>query len=163
MMLIESDKRDPRWSVKLTYSDDDFYIPSNLYIIGTMNTADRSLAMIDYALRRRFAFIDLEPAFENDDTCDKFKKYLIETEGVDGNFVDRIVNAFKKLNGYMKSNLSKDFVIGHSYFISQFNDQENYEETYNSIVKYEIIPLLEEYFYDNLEKVEEARKIIETI
>ena len=163
MMLIESDKRDPRWSVKLTYSDDDFYIPSNLYIIGTMNTADRSLTMIDYALRRRFAFINLDPAFENDDTCDKFKKYLIETEGVDRSYVDKIVIAYKKLNDYMKANLSKDFTIGHSYFINQFTDQENYDETYDSIVKYEIVPLLEEYFYDNLEKVEEAKRIIEKI
>ena len=65
MMLIESDKRSEKWSINLTYSDDEFYIPDNLYIIGTMNTADRSLAMIDYALRRRFAFIELEPAFEN--------------------------------------------------------------------------------------------------
>ena len=63
----------------------------------------------------------------------------------------------------MKANLSKDFTIGHSYFINQFTDQENYDETYDSIVKYEIVPLLEEYFYDNLEKVEEAKRIIEKI
>lgn len=163
MMLIESDKRDPRWSVKLTYSDDDFYIPNNLYIIGTMNTADRSLAMIDYALRRRFAFINLKPVFNNDKTCNKFREYLINEEKVEKNFVDRIINAYKKLNDYMEENLTKDFVIGHSYFINQFSDQEDYEETYKSIVKYEIIPLLEEYFYDNLEKVKEATKIIENI
>ena len=163
MMLIESDKRDPRWSVKLTYSDDDFYIPSNLYIIGTMNTADRSLAMIDYALRRRFAFINLEPAFESDDTCNKFREYLTKEENVDKEFVDKIIYNYKNLNNYMKENLSKDFTIGHSYFINQFNDQESYKDTYDSIVKYEIVPLLEEYFYDSLEKVEEAKKIIENI
>lgn len=163
MMLIESDKRDSRWSVKLTYSDEDFYIPSNLYIIGTMNTADRSLAMIDYALRRRFAFIDLEPVFETDETCDKFRNYLTNVENVDKKLVDSIITNYKKLNEYMKENLSKDFTIGHSYFINQFNEQDNYKEIYDSIVRYEIIPLLDEYFYDNKEKVDEARKIIENI
>ena len=163
MMLIESDKRDSRWSVKLTYSDDDFYIPNNLYIIGTMNTADRSLAMIDYALRRRFAFIDLEPVFEKDETCDKFRNYLINTENVDKKIVDSIITNFKKLNDFMKENLSKDFTIGHSYFINQFGEQEDCKEVYNSIIEYEIIPLLDEYFYDNKEKVDEARKIIENI
>ena len=163
MMLIESDKRDPKWSVKLTYSDDDFYIPSNLYIIGTMNTADRSLAMIDYALRRRFAFIDMKTAFENDETLKKLKKLLVEKEEVDNNFVDKIIIAFKRLNSYMKENLSENFTIGHSYLIGQFADQDEYRDTYENIVEYEIIPLLKEYFYDNEEKVEEARRIIENI
>ena len=84
MMLIESDKRSPDWAIKLTYSDEEneeeFYIPENLYIIGTMNTADRSLAMIDYALRRRFAFINLKPAFNSDETCEKFRTYLKNKE-----------------------------------------------------------------------------------
>ena len=163
MMLIESDKRDSKWSMNLTYSDEDFYIPSNLYIIGTMNTADRSLATIDYALRRRFAFINLDTAFENDETCDKFKNYLVNQEKIDASFVERIITAYKKLNNYIAQTLSKDFMIGHSYFINQFNNDEDNEEVYKSIVDYEIIPLLEEYYYDDKNKVEEAKRIIEKI
>ena len=65
-MLIEADKRDEKFALKLTYSEDEedrFYVPENLYIIGTMNTADRSLAIVDYALRRRFAFVSLQPDY----------------------------------------------------------------------------------------------------
>ncbi|MBQ7668316.1 MAG: AAA family ATPase [Clostridia bacterium] len=163
MMLIESDKRDPKWSINLTYSDDEFYIPSNLYIIGTMNTADRSLTTIDYALRRRFAFINLEPAFENDETCDKLKDYLIKDEKVEAVFVGRIITAYKRLNNFIEHSLGKDFKIGHSYFINQFNGDDDNEEVYKSIVNYEILPLIEEYFYDDKDKVEEAKKIIENI
>ena len=163
MMLIESDKRDSKWSINLTYSDDDFYIPSNLYIIGTMNIADRSLATIDYALRRRFAFINLEPAFENDEACDKLKNYLVNQEKIEVSFVERIITAYRKLNNYITQALSKDFMIGHSYFINQFNNDEDNEEVYKSIVDYEILPLLDEYFYDDKDKIEEAKKIIEKI
>lgn len=163
MMLIESDKRDSKWSIDLTYSDEDFYIPSNLYIIGTMNTADRSLATIDYALRRRFAFINLEPAFENDETCDKLRNYLVNQEKIEVSFVERIITAYRRLNNYIIQVLSKDFTIGHSYFINQFNNDEDNEEVYKSIVDYEILPLLDEYFYDDKDKVEEAKKIIEKI
>ena len=162
MMLIESDKRDSKWSINLTYSDDDFYIPSNLYIIGTMNTADKSTATIDYALRRRFAFIDLEPAFKGE-ACDKLRKYLVEKEKIDASFVERIITAYKKLNDYIDRELGKEFMIGHSYFINQFNNEENNEIVYSSIVTYEIFPLLEAYFGDNSEKLEEAKKIIEKI
>ena len=68
LMLIEADKRGQQFAVPLTYgkgNSDTFHIPENLYLIGTMNTADRSLAMVDYALRRRFSFIDLKPQFQN--------------------------------------------------------------------------------------------------
>jgi 5-methylcytosine-specific restriction enzyme B len=75
MMLIEADKRGKKFAVKLAYSEGEetFYIPKNLYLIGTMNTADRSLAMVDYALRRRFSFITIEPAFHSE----QFNNYLI--------------------------------------------------------------------------------------
>ena len=79
MMLIEKDKRGEGYSVHLTYkneNDDKFYIPKNLYIIGTMNTADRSLAVVDYALRRRFSFINIEPAFNEM----AFKEHLLAFE-----------------------------------------------------------------------------------
>ena len=152
MMLIESDKRSEKWSINLTYSDDEFYIPENLYIIGTMNTADRSLAMIDYALRRRFAFIELEPAFESE----KLRKYLVEKEKIDFNVVNKIIENFKSLNYYIKETLGKDFMIGHSYFINQQLDTEDYENIYKDIIEYEIKPLLEEYYFDDNEKVNEC-------
>ena len=156
MMLIEADKRSANWEINLTYSDEPFYIPENLYIIGTMNTADRSLAMVDYALRRRFAFIRLEPAFNNE----KLRKYLIEREKLSDNIVNNIIDKFIKLNEYIKDNLSKDFVIGHSYFIDQQLDIDNFEDKYNEIINYEIKPLLEEYFYDDEEKINKALDII---
>lgn len=158
MMLIESDKRDKKWSINLTYSDDEFYIPENLYIIGTMNTADRSLAMIDYALRRRFAFINLEPAFETE----KLRSYLINKEKINANVVDSIMNNFVELNKFISSTLGDEFRIGHSYFIGQQLDSEDYENIYNDIIEFEIEPLLEEYYYseDDENKVKECLEII---
>lgn len=156
MMLIESDKREKKWSLNLTYSDTKFYIPENLYIIGTMNTADRSLSMVDYALRRRFAFINLQPAFNNE----KFKQYLVEKEKLDKQIVEDLINKYIKLNDYIKETLGKDFMIGHSYFIGQQLDIDNFDEIYRDIVNYEIKPLLEEYYYDDDEKIERALEII---
>ena len=153
MMLIESDKRKKEWSLKLTYSpNEDFYIPKNLYIIGTMNTADRSLTMIDYALRRRFSFITLEPAFENK----KLENYLINDEGIDDEFATKITQMYVKLNQFIIDTFKNDnFVIGHSYFVNQL-DRDRLESSYNEIVQYEIKPLLEEYFFGEKEKIDEA-------
>ena len=153
MMLIESDKRKKEWAIKLTYSpEEDFYIPKNLYIIGTMNTADRSLAMIDYALRRRFSFITLKPAFENK----KLENYLIDDEGIDDEFAIRITQMYINLNRFIKDTFKNDnFVIGHSYFINQL-DRDKLEKSYNEIVEYDIKPLLEEYFFGEEEKIDEA-------
>ena len=155
MMLIESDKRKKEWSLKLTYSpNEDFYIPKNLYIIGTMNTADRSLTMIDYALRRRFSFITLEPAFENK----KLENYLINDEGIDDEFATRITQMYVQLNQFIIDTFKNDnFVIGHSYFVNQL-DRDKLESSYNEIVQYEIKPLLEEYFFGEKEKIDEALK-----
>lgn len=153
MMLIESDKRKKEWSIKLTYSqDEDFYIPKNLYIIGTMNTADRSLTMIDYALRRRFSFITLKPAFENK----KLENYLIDDEGIDDEFATKITQMYINLNRFIEDAFKNDnFVIGHSYFINQL-DRDKLDKSYNEIVEYDIKPLLEEYFFGEEEKVDEA-------
>ena len=167
MMLIESDKRDSKWSINLAYSpEEDFYIPKNLYIIGTMNTADRSLATIDYALKRRFAFITLKPVFDSDESCDKFKKYLVEQEKVEGSFVDRIIAAYKTLNNFIANTLGDNFKIGHSYFINQFNnteEQDDLNKVYENIVNYEILPLLEDYYSDDKDNLETAKKMIEKI
>lgn len=153
MMLIESDKRKKEWALTLTYSpEEDFYIPKNLYIIGTMNTADRSLTMIDYALRRRFSFITLEPAFENK----KLENYLIDDEGIDDEFATKITQMYIQLNRFIKDRFKNDnFVIGHSYFINQL-DRDKLESSYNEIVQYDIKPMLEEYFFGEKEKIDEA-------
>lgn len=155
MMLIEKDKRGEGYSVHLTYkneNDDKFYIPKNLYIIGTMNTADRSLAVVDYALRRRFSFIDISPAF-NEDT---FREYLL-SKGISNNMIKKIVEGMSILNDEIlkdEINLGKGFEIGHSYFTPN-EEIINEEEWYQRIIKAEIEPLLREYWFDNFQKVGE--------
>lgn len=156
LMLIDADKREKYWSINLTYSDEDFYIPPNLYIIGTMNTADRSLSLVDYALRRRFAFITLPSAFESS----KLKHYLLDVEHIDVNIVNSIIKSMIDLNRYIKDTLGEGFVIGHSYFINQLNHSVDIISTLNEIINYEIIPLLEEYYFDDQEKIKEAKQFI---
>ena len=144
-MLMENDKRGTE--IKLLYSDEMFSIPKNLYIIGMMNTADRSLAIIDYALRRRFAFFEFEPAFDSDG----FKKYL---EEMNSDKLYKLIETIKKLNTDIKNDdsLGKDFCIGHSFFCFD-DDIDDY--LLKSVVDYEIIPLLNEYWFDESDKVEE--------
>lgn len=157
IMLIENNKREEKYSIKLTYSDEPFYIPENLYIIGTMNTADRSLAMMDYALKRRFGFIKLEPIYEDA----KFEEYLIKTQKLNKNIAHQIATKYTELNKYMESNLGEEFKIGHSYFMEEQFEPETFEETYKSIVNCEIKPIIEEYFYGDKEKIKEAISKIE--
>ncbi len=148
MMLLESDKRGPENKISLLYTEEDFSIPENLYLIGTMNTADRSLAILDYALRRRFSFISLEPAFGDN----KFKKYLLE-KGMAKETAARIVNKMQILNEEIEKdiNLGKGFRIGHSYFCN-YQDSENW---YEEIIDYDIGPLLEEYWFDDENKAKQ--------
>lgn len=147
MMLIEHDKRGK--SVTLTYSQDGetFSVPENLYIIGTMNTADRSLALVDYALRRRFSFIDLQPAFS-----ESFTTHL-EASNISTELAEQIVKKLKQLNETIKADpvLGEGFTIGHSYFC---NIPDGIEERawYNRIINYEVAPLLKEYWFDNQEE-----------
>lgn len=162
MMLIEPDKRGPEFAVPLTYSKDGrdtFSIPSNLYIIGTMNTADRSLAMVDYALRRRFGFICLGPKFSSL----KFIQFL-EDFNVEKEIISKIVDRMTQLNdtiGEDTKNLGNGYQIGHSYFCPYSQEQEEYdEEWYHSIIKSEIEPLLEEYWFDDKQKVEKLLKYL---
>ncbi len=161
MMLIEEDKRGEEFAIHLTYADKDepeFFIPSNVYVIGMMNTADRSLAMIDYALRRRFVFYSVNPLFEEEDL---FKNHLI-SKGLEEELAKKIISCFKTLNQKISEDdsLGDGFKIGHSYFCGQglVNDDyesENDEDWYNSIITYEIAPLLKEYWFDNLEMAQE--------
>ena len=150
MMLIESDKRGHEYQVSLTYQeyDEKFYIPENLYIIGTMNTADRSLAMVDYALRRRFAFIDIEPAFDSEALLNHFTNYL-------GNeMTNKIITKISKLNKVIEKeslDLGKGYRIGHSYFTptKEISDTNLW---YENIIKMEIEPLIREYLFDESEE-----------
>jgi len=151
MMLIENDKRGQE--LKLAYKDEYFSVPENVFLIGTMNTADRSLAIIDYALRRRFSFYTLSPAFDND----KFKQYLYE-EGLDEQLINTIVARMLNLNNNIleERGLGEGFQIGHSYFCKV--NANNSKEWFKSIIKYEIKPLLKEYFFDNLDKADNLSK-----
>ena len=146
-MLIENDKRGDKNKIQLLYSDESFFIPKNVYIIGLMNTADRSLAMLDYALRRRFAFFDLKPGFDSDG----FNEYQQELS--DDTF-DNMVEIMKELNWDIKEDesLGEGFRIGHSYLCNL--KSENVDEKLNYIIEYELIPLLKEYWFDESEKIE---------
>jgi len=154
MMLIEADKRGATYSIPLTYSPEErFHVPENLYIIGMMNTADRSLAMVDYALRRRFSFIRLEPAFGSE----AFSAHLVG-EGVDGSLVERIVLRMGELNRVIRDdtrNLGPGFEIGHSFFVPARDEEGRDQAWFNRIVRYEIEPLLHEYWFDQPERVNE--------
>ncbi len=143
MMLIEHDKRGDK--LKLLYKDEWFTVPKNIRIIGMMNTADRSLAMIDYALRRRFAFFDVAPAFDSDG----FKQYL--TEKNNSKF-DKLISVIKTLNDTISNDesLGDGFRIGHSYFCTNKEITDNWLQ---SIIEYEIIPLIKEYWFDEPTKV----------
>ena len=154
LMLIESDKRNKE--IILPYSDDKFdgifSVPENLYIIGMMNTTDRSIAVIDYALRRRFGIIDIEPAFNKP----QFKNDL-ENKNIDKDLINKIIEKFTKLNETIKNDktLGKGYTIGHSYFCNRKNlNKEDYED----IINYEIAPTLREYWFDNEDKAEKEIK-----
>ena len=153
MMLIEADKRGESNRVQLTYSreGEHFSIPENVHIIGTMNTADRSLAMVDYALRRRFAFFHMPPQFN-----DKFKAYLQEEHSISASMVKRIVAKLTALNKTIQGddNLGDGFEIGHSYFCTDVPKGSDEETWYAHIVDHEIGPQLLEYWFDDKNKAQ---------
>lgn len=139
-MLIENDKR--CISLQLLYDDEPFAVPKNLYIIGMMNTADRSLAMLDYALRRRFAFFEIKPGFDTNG----FKTYQME---IDNEKFNKLIDCVKNLNNEIAADesLGEGFCIGHSYFCNLTADTID-EQVLSGIVEYELIPLLKEYWFD---------------
>ena len=141
-MLIENDKRGIKSKLQLLYSDEMFYIPENVYIIGMMNTADRSLAMLDYALRRRFAFFDLKPGFDSAG----FNAYKDELNNEKFN---ALIQCVKDLNEEIRTDesLGEGFCIGHSYFCNIAPDEVT-DDKLRGIFEYEIIPMLKEYWFD---------------
>jgi len=145
MMLIEVDKRGTEYAVPLTYakmSEDKFHIPPNLYLIGTMNTADRSLAIVDYALRRRFRFIELWPQFSSQ----KFKKFLLD-RGVEKSLLEVIIDKLGNLNKKIsedQKDLGPGYQIGHSFFCPD-DEQFSYDrQWYELVIRHEVEPLLKE-------------------
>ncbi|MBR5037853.1 MAG: EVE domain-containing protein [Prevotella sp.] len=143
LMLIESDYRDK--PIQLSYNEELFAVPSNIYIIGMMNTADRSLAMIDYALRRRFSFFEMKPGFETD-------SYNNNILGWSTPKLRNLINAIIELNKVIADDdsLGSGFCIGHSYLC---NFEGNFD--LESIVEYDIIPMLREYWFDNNEQFDQ--------
>ena len=145
-MLIEADKRGVK--LRLLYSDEHFCVPANVFIIGTMNTADRSIAMMDFALRRRFAFFNLKPGFDTD----SFNTYR---RGLGSSAFDALVTCVKDLNAEIADDesLGTGFVIGHSYLCG-FDPETATPEALQRVVDFELAPLLHEYWFDDLEKAD---------
>lgn len=152
MMLIETDKRGEK--LTLAYSEEPFTVPPNLYLIGTMNTADRSLSLVDYALRRRFAFLSLDPGFETD----AFSAHL-DRHGITSGQIHHIRNQMAALNHEIardEQNLGTGYRIGHSFF-TPVVPITDFQKWFQSIVRYEIMPLLEEYWIDEPKMVKQFR------
>lgn len=150
LMLIEKDYR--ATTVTLAYSRTAFSVPKNLYIIGMMNTADRSLAMIDYALRRRFSFYEMEPGFNSEG----FKAYQASLKNETFNtLIEQIIDLNREIN--IDDSLGPGFRIGHSYFCGQ---EECTEEWMKAVVYYDIIPMLQEYWFDDRQKVKRWENLL---
>lgn len=145
LLSIEADYRGKQ-PVTLAYSKESFTVPENLYIIGMMNTADRSLALIDYALRRRFSFYSMKPAFDSDG----FKEYQSTLQNKK---LDKLIEIIKSLNMAISEDesLGDGFCIGHSYFCNR-KPETCSVEWLNCVIKYDILPTLEEYWFDDKER-----------
>jgi MoxR-like ATPase len=157
LMLLEAGKRGREFGVPLTYStqgEPPFWLPDNLYVIGMMNTADRSIAMVDYALRRRFAFHRLQPAFGSE----RFRAHLL-TRGVAEDLAGKIVERMGALNRTIagdQNNLGPGFEIGHSFFCPAVDEEPPFDDAwYRSIVESEVQPLLREY-WSGLDRADDA-------
>ena len=155
--LLESDKRGHSHEITPLYrqsADDRVSVPDNVFIIGTMNIADRSLALVDYALRRRFAFVTLEPKFR----APAYRDWLIQ-RGMEGTLVDRIITSMTALNEKISDDrqLGRAYQIGHSFFCPPGEEFSTLGiDWFDEIIKTEIRPLVEEYWFDEPGKVEAA-------
>ncbi|WP_315284455.1 AAA family ATPase [Fusobacterium hwasookii] len=142
--LIETTKRAGKEeciSTKLPYSNEEFTVPDNVYIIGTMNTADRSIALMDTALRRRFKFEEMLPNY------DLLKDIFVEDEGVKVN----IGTMLKAINERIEYLYDREHTIGHAVFL-ELKENNNIDKLEN-IFKKSVIPLLQEYFYEDYDKI----------
>ena len=153
LMLIEKDYRGTK--ATLAYNGMPFSVPKNLYIIGMMNTADRSLAMIDYALRRRFSFFDIEPGFDS-------QGFLAYQNSLNNETLNALIAKVKDLNNEiaLDKSLGKGFCIGHSYFCGRTNCTE---EWLRAVVDYDILPMLREYWFDETNKLQRWENILQGV
>jgi 5-methylcytosine-specific restriction protein B len=153
LMLIEKDYRGTK--ATLAYNGLAFSVPQNLYIIGMMNTADRSLAMIDYALRRRFSFFEVEPGFDSDG-------FIQYQNSLNSETLNELISKIKDLNREISldKSLGKGFCIGHSYFCGR---DVCTEEWLHSIVDYDILPMLREYWFDDANKLQRWENILQGV
>ena len=153
LMLIEDSYRGKE--IRLAYTDEPFTVPKNLYIIGMMNTADRSLAMIDYALRRRFSFFEMKPGF----TTEGFRSYMAS---LSNEKLYRIIDGILVLNEAISKDdsLGSGFCIGHSYFCNQ---TEFSMEWLENVIEYDIDPMLREYWFDDAQKYESHIKTLRSL
>ena len=153
LMLIEKDYRGTK--ATLAYNGMQFSVPKNLYIIGMMNTADRSLAMIDYALRRRFSFFDIEPGFDS-------QGFLAYQNSLNNETLNALIAKVKDLNNEiaLDKSLGKGFCIGHSYFCGRTNCTE---EWLHAVVDYDILPMLREYWFDETNKLQRWENILQGV
>lgn len=153
LMLIEKDYRGTK--ATLAYDGLSFSVPKNLYIIGMMNTADRSLAMIDYALRRRFSFFEMEPGFDSEG-------FIQYQSGLNNETLNELITKVKELNQEitLDKSLGRGFCIGHSYFCGK---NECTEEWLRSIVDYDILPMLREYWFDDNNKLQRWENILQGV
>jgi 5-methylcytosine-specific restriction protein B len=160
-MLLEADKRGAKHALTPLYrrfTEEKFSIPSNLHIIGTMNIADRSLALVDFALRRRFAFVTLAPQFGQQ----SFRAWLQERE-MPAALITRLVQRMGELNDAIANDtrLGPAFRVGHSFFCPRGEDFSQLgEQWFLDIVHAEIAPLLHEYWYDDPAKADSATQLL---
>ena len=157
LTLLEADKRNAENALRLAYSRDPserFHIPPNVYVIGTMNLADRSLALVDFALRRRFAFFDLEPMLNP-----TWRSWVNDKCGISTEFLDDIAQRITNLNEQIRTdpNLGSQFQIGHSHFTPTTDATiDDPEQWFKDVVETEIAPLLREYWFDSLTTAQTA-------
>jgi 5-methylcytosine-specific restriction protein B len=165
LTLLEAGKRTPRDAMQLCYPDPDgvhrpVHVPGNLYVIGTMNIADRSLALVDMAFRRRFAFVDLEPSLG-----DAWRQWVVTRIQLEASAADTIQQRLEQLNSTIAadSRLGKAFRIGHSYVTpSQSLEGRSSRDWFAEVVATELRPLLHEYWFDAPEVAErEANRLLE--
>ncbi len=166
LTLLEADKRNAEEALQLSYGKEEVFVPPNLFVIGTMNVADRSLALVDFALRRRFAFIDLQP-----NLGDKWKNWVNKETHIPKEFLEKIGQRIRQLNDTITNDpsLGEQYKIGHSYFTPDGNTiaadyKEDYTAWYKEVIKTEIEPLLREYWFDAPDEAKkEAEKLSEEI
>lgn len=163
LTLLEAGKRTPSEALELCYPDADgkrrpMHIPENLYVIGTMNIADRSLALVDLALRRRFAFIGLQPRLGQ-----AWRKWVVSAVNVDPLLVDEIERRIVELNERIAADarLGAQFRVGHSYVTPTHRLEPGATRRwFTQVIETEVGPLLEEYWFD---APDEARKACERL